>query len=496
MSRGERFASNVSWGLAGQAAVVAINLFIIPRLVRGFGVEAYGLYLLMQAAAGWVGVLHFGATAGTIRFAAESQSGGGRSLLDDALRHSAVLVIGGAMLGALIMWVAAPSLADKVFIVPAYYRFHGAWMIRAASLGAVFTAVVGWAGGAFVGLHRFHWQSAAAVLQGVLIPLGVLAALGLGRGLGAAAAGFVAVHAIVALFCLFGVWRLRREVPSGSGRISFSKFSLYSIGFWPGALAQMVSGQMDRAFVAGLRSMSDFTLYAVPVGALARLQTLPATASMALVPVVGELGENESPETVARLYLRASRTLFGLLIPAYALLFALMPQFLSLWLGGKFGDASVWPARLLVISQSVALLSFLPSSVAAGRKGGWWQAGSAWAQALVCLALWPWMIPRWGLMGASLGGLIGQVVSTTLLINLVHGRLLELSLGRFLRETLAPACAACCILLVVAWPLRVHIGGWGTFLSLCLVSGALYTYVFWRLLPREDRSFLRARLPF
>ena len=41
MSRGVRFANSVAWGLAGQGAVAAINLLIIPRLVHGFGVEAY-----------------------------------------------------------------------------------------------------------------------------------------------------------------------------------------------------------------------------------------------------------------------------------------------------------------------------------------------------------------------------------------------------------------------------------------------------------------------
>lgn len=499
-SRGESFANNVLWGLAGQTVVAAVNLVAIPRLVHGFGVETYGLYLLMQTAAGWVGALHFGAGTGLVRYAAESSAAGRRGVFDDALRHSAVLLIGGAVLGALVLWLAAPALAGRVFTVPGYYRTHGVWMIRAAALGAVFAAVTGWACAVFVGLHRFYWQSAAAVLQGIFIPFGVLGALALGRGLGAAAAGFVAVHALVAILCALSVRLLRRQALSEEARdegkrLSFSTFARYSIGFWPGALAQIVSGQLDRAFVAGLRSMSEFTLYAVPAGVLSRLQTLPATAAVALLPVVGGLGGSDNAVTLTRLYLRASRTLFGLLIPAYVLLFCLMPQFLSLWLGGGFGDASVWPARLLVATQAVALLSFLPTAVEAGRRGGWWQVTAAWVQALTCLALWPWLIPHWGLLGAALGGFLAQILSTALFVSVVHGRLLSLTWERFARETLVPTLAGVLVLCVLVWPLRVSITGWGSFFALCVTAGALYTATFWRFLPKQDQDFLRGLFP-
>ena len=240
MSRGESFARNVGWGLAGQFAIAAINLAVIPRLVHGFGIEAYGLYLLMHSAAGWVGALHFGGGTGLLRFASQAQADGKRGALDDCLRHSALLMIGGAMLGAVVLWAAAPALAGKVFTVPGYYRTHGVWMIRAAALGGIFAAATTWAGSAFQGLHRFQWQSATAALQGLLIPLGVLGALAIGRGLGAAATAFVAVHAGVAALCVYGILRARREVPAHGGHLSFRTFWKYSVGFWPVTLAGLV----------------------------------------------------------------------------------------------------------------------------------------------------------------------------------------------------------------------------------------------------------------
>lgn len=493
MSRGERFARNVSWGLAGQLAVAAINLAAIPRLVHGFGVETYALYLLMHAAANWVGALHMGMGNALTRYSAEAQAADRRRGLDDAVRHGLVLFVGASAAAGVALWSAAPLLAERVFSVGPEYREHAVYLIRAAGVASVFAAVTSVLCAAFQGLHRFHYATAASVLQGLLIPASVLGALSIGRGLKAGAVGFVGVHAAVALLCAVLYARERRTLREGGAGVTFERFATYGIGFWPISLASLVYGQLDRLFIAGLRSMSEFTLYSVPAGMLQRLQSFPSTAMIALLPVV--IGDRDDPQAVGRAYLRATRVLVGLILPAHAALFALMPQFLSLWLGGRFGDASVWPARLLVLAQAVALFQFLPITVAAARRDGWWSSAASCAQALVCLALWPWMIPKYGLLGAALGSLIAQAFATSVFVDAVHSRLLHLTWGRFVSVALAPALAATAAMLAVLWPLRTVVEGWPGFCALCLCAGAVYTVIFWRLLPDEDRSFLRARLP-
>jgi len=102
MKGGDKFAHGIGWGLATQAIVAVTNLFITPRLVHTFGVETYGLYLLMHAAAGWVAALHFGAGAGLVRYAALYEAEGRRRALDDSLRHGAILIVGGAAAPALL----------------------------------------------------------------------------------------------------------------------------------------------------------------------------------------------------------------------------------------------------------------------------------------------------------------------------------------------------------------------------------------------------------
>lgn len=493
MSRGQRFSRGVLWGLSGQLAGALVALFVLPRLVRGFGVENYGVYLLMQTAMGWIMLMHMGAGMGAVRALSAARASGRWEEGRAGLKEAALLQGGATLLAAALLWHAAPRLAH-FFEVPGPLQGHGVWLLRGAALAGVFASIAALCGAALQGLQRYGAMSALSAAPGILAPLGAAAALAAGRGLGAAAAAFVAAQAICALSGIILV--AQRLPPSQHGHAADRKdFLRYCLGFWPGAAAQFASGQLDRLFVAGLRSLSEFTLYAVPVGLLQRAQLLPSTAAAVLLPMLGE-AHASAPGEVERLYLRSARVLLALLAPMYLLLFALMPQFLSLWLGGRFGDDAVWPARLMVLAQALAALTQIPSAVAAAREGGVPASAAAWLQALLSLVLWPLLIPRYGLVGAAAGSLLAQAGCTVMLLSVVHGRMLGLSALRYVEEALLPAAAGGLPLLLVAWPLRTRISGWPSFIALVAGCCAVYALAAWRLLPRADRDFLLRHAPW
>jgi len=483
------------WGLGGQLGVAVVNFPLIPRIVRGFGEENYGAYLLMLSCAGWIALMHMGAGVGIVRYVAEGEAAGDPAAAAAAARRGAALQLGFSLLAAAALWAAAPILAERVFVVPAFLRGHETWLIRAAAVGGFFSVITAWALSVFQGYQRFRRLGVLSLAQGVLPTIGTAAVLASGRGLLAAATWYVAVQAGLAVVCLWGVRSLTLgagDAPrTGPGRGAFWR---YCLGFWPGSFAQFASGQLDRAFIAGLRSLSEFTLYAVPLGLLQRLQMLPAVAGATFLPVVGELPAEHGHE-LQRLYLRCTRVLAALLAPAYALLFALMPQFLSLWLGGRFGDESVWPARVMVLTQAAAALAYLPITVAGARRGGVWPTIAQWSQAAVCLALWPLLIPRWGLLGAALGSLAAQVLATAVIAGYTHRKVIHLGLMRYALDALGPAGAGTLLLSLAVWPLRARVGGWGGFSALCALGGALYAVAAWSLLPAEDRRYLLAHAP-
>jgi O-antigen/teichoic acid export membrane protein len=487
MSRGRRFARNVGWSLAGQGGTIAVNFLAVPYLLRGFGSEAYGVYLLMYTVANYLAVFQFGAGLSTIKYVAEADASGEDGALRDALRHSACIHFGGVGAAALVLWFAAGPLSSRVFDVPGYYREHAFWLLRAAALGGLFNAGVQWSSASFQGLQRFGWPSGLALLQSALMPLGLVAVLAMGRGLGAAAVWYVVVQAIG---CVLGALALRAAVRRRHGRggkLAFKPFAMYGLSFWPAALSGVASTQIDKAFVAGMLNMSQLTFYAVPSGVLARLQTMPSTISHALMPVLSHAGRTDTKEALQRIYVRSARALFALSLPALGLLFVLMPQLLGLWLNPEFAHHAEIAARLLVAAQAFALAFHAPNALAGGLGGGRYNSATAWGQALLSLMLWPVLIPRYGINGAAAGALAAQALPTIFYLDATHRRLLGLPWGRFLREVLAPLVLPTGVLILIAWLGRSAAWTWPGFIGVNAAAGAAYAGLLWRALPDEDR---------
>lgn len=485
MSRGRRFARNVSWSLAGQAGTIVVNFLALPYLLRGFGAEAYGIYLLMYAVANYMAVFQLGAGMAAVKYIAEANAAGEDGALRDALRHSFWIYFCGVGASAASVWFAAGPLSRSFFDIPVYFQEHALWLLRAAALGGLFAAGGQWATAAFWGLQKVAWPSALSVLQSILLPLGLVAALAMGRGLGAAAAWYVIVQAAGFFFLALALRSILKGHRGTKGRLEFMPFAKYGLTFVPGLVANLVSTQVDKIFVAGKLSMSELTYYAVPSGVLSRLQAPSATVSTALMPVLSEVGRVEGKDHLARVYVRSVRALYALIAPALGLLFVLMPQLLGLWINPAFGHNSEVAARLLVAAQAFALAFHGPKAAAGGLDGGHYNSVAMWGQALVSLALWPILIPRWGIAGAAAGALAAQALATLYFtgatLHLVH-----LSWGRFAREVLGPLTPPTAALVLIAWLFRGWAWTWTGFIAINAAAGLAYLALLWRALPQED----------
>lgn len=486
MSRGRRFARNVSWSLAGQAAAIVVNFFALPILLRGFGAEAYGIYLLMYTVAGYLAVFQLGAGLAVIKYVSEAQAAGEDGALRDAVRYAFWIHFFGVGSAAAALWFAAGPLSRTVFDIPVYFREQAFWLLRAAALGALFASGAQWATSVFWGLQKLAWPSVLAVLQSILMPLGLIAILAMGHGLGAAAAWYVLVQAAGFLFLWLALRPILALHRRTNGRLAFKPFVTYGLTFMPGVLANLVSTQVDKVFVAGKLTMSELTYYAVPSGVLQRLQTPSAMISTALMPVLSEVDRVEGKEHLARVYVRSVRALFALIAPALGLLFVLMPQLLGLWLTPAFGKSAEVAARLLVIAQAFALAFLGPKAAAGGLDGGHYNSAAMWGQALISLALWPFLIPRWGIAGAATGALVAQAAATLYFLDATHRHLIRLSWGRFLREILGPLVLPTGALVLIAWLFRGWAWTWPGFFAVNAAAGLAYLGLIWWALPEED----------
>ena len=491
-SRGARFVRNFGFSLGGQVAIAALNLAFVPMLVHGLGLETYGLYILLHASTNYLSLAVLGAGTASVKFVAEAAGKRDGTALRRALKLSGLLHALGPLAAGAAMAAAAPTLAVRVFHVAPELAGRAAFVLRCAAAASLFWALAQWCSSALQGLQRFDAHNIVLLLQSGLGTAGAAVLVKSGWGLRAAAAWYVAANAIAAAAGVVAAWRLVRPaaaaLPAGHG-LPARKFFHYTLSLWLGPLAWIITFQFDKLFLARAASLTALTLYAVPANLLQRLQILPASASTVAVPMMSEMGAAHHDD-LARVYLKAQRFVLWIVLPVLAALFAVLPQFLGLWLGSQFGGASVWPARLLVLAQACYALTSVANAAAASRDRPAWLSAVAWGQALISLAAWRLLIPRYGLMGVAGASLLAQLIPAIVYLEAVH-RLMALPSRRFLVEGLIRPAFCAAILGGFLLSLHGRAGSWPSLAALLAAGGLLYAGCAAVVAIREDLDAAR-----
>ncbi len=486
-SRSARFVRNVGASVFGQLALMFISFFLTPRLIHALGVEAYGLYILFQAAIGYISLFCLGAGSAGLRFVAEKAATGGRGLRQ-AVQYCLSLHLAGSLVGALALAWLAPWCARELFHVQAGLLAPAVFVLRCAAVAAVFYSLNQCFSSILAGLQRFDWQNAALFTLNGLLLIGATALALKGFGINGVARWYVLWNVCALAVPLVAAWRLLRPRWHGAGgELSFRKFLAFGLSLWSGQFAWLVTYQFDRLFIARVENLSALTLYSVPANLLQRLQFFPSVVSTVMLPMFSEIAASDD-ETVRRVYLRGMRFLLFVLLPALALLFCLMPQFLGLWLGGDFSSVSVWPARLLVMAQAVVLLNYVPNAVVSGRGQPLHQSAVSWAQAVISLVAWTLLIGRYRLLGVALGSLLAQALPTGFYLAATHRGLLRLSWSRFVNESLVRPFLCAALLLAVVFPFHQLATSWPRLFGLAAAGLAVYAACGWLAMDPGDKD--------
>lgn len=493
MSKARQFARNAGINAVGQFGVAAIGFFATPYLVHRMGIETYALYVLLYSTAGYLSLFSFGSGLAAVKYTAQFHESRNRTGLRDILVYAGTTHFLGALFGAAIIAGGARFWAFRLFHVPPELLDLAAWVICAAALGAVFAALIQFCSGVLQGLQRFDWQAGMTLFQSGLMPLGAAALISRGLGLRGVAAWYVLFQAVTCLFFAALLWNLlrpARDFVSGE-RLAFKKYAAFSLNAWMGPIAAIANTQVDKVIIVRAVSLADLTLYSVPAGLLQRINVLPAMIATVLLPMMSEVHGADARERLVRIYLKSSRFLLWVVLPILVMLFSLMPQFLTLWLGPDFVGRNVWPARFLVLMQAFAALNLIPINISISRDHPEYYSAASWARALLNILAWLWLIPRYHILGAALGACLSQALVTLVNVWLVHRRFLALSWKDYYVDVLYRPVMSAALLLAVVFPLHTLAQTWFRLLLLGAGGGLLYAAAMWLGMHDEDREFIK-----
>jgi O-antigen/teichoic acid export membrane protein len=361
LTSGRLLARNTIWNLLGQIAPLLVGMIAIPPLVRGLGVDRFGLLSLVWIIIGYFSLFDLGLGRALTKLVADKLGRNEHESIP-ALVWSTLflmLVLGGV--GGVIVVVISPWLVHHALKIPAALQIEAlhCFYLMAASMPVVI--ITSGLRGILEAQQRFGILTVIRIPTSVfsfagpllvlpfshkLLPVTVM--LVLGRLAGCAA------HIIA---CSHSMPSLRQGVPARAGLL----LPLLRFGGWMTVtnIVGPIMIYLDRFLIGALVSVSAIAYYTAPFDAILRLTVVPGAAVGVLFPAFA-VSIVQDPSRVTLLLRRGTKYVFLAIFPIVFILVSFAPEFLHLWLGAAFSANGSVVLRWIATGVFVNSLAQLP----------------------------------------------------------------------------------------------------------------------------------------
>jgi O-antigen/teichoic acid export membrane protein len=383
--------------------VVAFSLSLATTLVisRILGPDGKGAYYAVTSLPGLIGALFvFGLPNAVNYFSARGTSA--RGLLGAGLLLTAIL---SAVLIPLI-WIELPWLETNVFRAAPDAQLRQILIVIPAAILSTFGMAV------LYGRQQVRTYSTILIGQGVItFTLSTILVAVFRFGVPGAVASSIAVTWLLAIADLVAVGRLSRREPGGKP-VSYRGLAGYGFRLYPASITGYFNYRIDTYIIQAvlLAPKAPLGLYTMAVTMAELIFYVPDSVTMIFLPRVAGLSQHDADALLGRV--SRLTVLLTCIVAA-----ALIP---GAWIGihlvlPKFNDCL--PAFYVLLPAVISLsMSKVMTSYIAGRgRPGPISLGTTITVVANIVANFV-LIPRLGIVGASISSLISYTISAAILL--------------------------------------------------------------------------------
>jgi O-antigen/teichoic acid export membrane protein len=398
-------AGNAFYSIAEYIAQPLSMLVAAPFLVHKLGLQQYGIWMLVSAILGSMGILSTGFGDATVKYVSAYRGQNNPAGVERTIRATlSINTLLGGLFG-LLVWVAAPYAVDHIFKIEPV--FHAA-SIQAIRISAVILLVRSVESVFVSTLRAFECYGPPVKLNVFLRTIVVVSAVVLaavGRGV---VAIMVATLFWSALIVILQAIAARRVIGPMNPFPTFEREALaevFSFGCfsWLQALAGVVFSYADRFLVAAMLGTAPVAIYVLCVQVAQPIHGLAAAAFNFVFPHISsrhEAGEVCGPRRVFRLAMLMSLALsLALALP----LIVFGKPILAFWMGKQVANDGHLVLALLAIAYVLLALNVVPhyALLAFGRVR--LISGLNLGSGVLLTLLMASLVPTFGLTGAAMG---------------------------------------------------------------------------------------------
>lgn len=349
---------NVIFTGIGYVLPLLAALLTIPLMLKYFGVDQYGLYIICISLIGFMNFVDLGVGQAVVKYVTEYESTGQREKVKPVLDIALMIYIVLGILVVLLLYVSAPALATFL-----YDDDHKAQVAQAAlriTSGALFLSYINQF---FLNVSRaYHRFDIPAVIHNSANISGIVLSsilLVLGYSLIEVLWGYVLVQGIALTSGYFSSKKvLPEDVHFGLSFDSaiFANMISFSIYTFIGNFTIALTSRADKLLIGSIIGTEAVTYYQIPFTIAQMANGIIYTLVHILFPRFSELSSLSNKQELFQLYKNANHIVFFISALIAVMLISAGGAFLGIWVSPEFAE------KTTLTLQIIAVFSFINST--------------------------------------------------------------------------------------------------------------------------------------
>jgi O-antigen/teichoic acid export membrane protein len=424
LTTGDRLAKNVLWNLAGGGLPLIAGVIAIPPLVKGLGVDGFGILTLVWMLIGYFSLFDFGLGRALTKIVAEKL---GRHQTNEipSLVFTAVSIVSMfGVIGGVLVSLLSPLLTQSILKIPAALKEEALASFYILALTIPFVITSTGLKGVLEAYQRFDLLNYIRIPVGVAIFLSPLLSLPFSSALPLAVTILATIRIVeftVYIFLCLRVVNIKDHKPDLA--IKWLR-PLFGFGVWM-SVTNLVGPLMiylDRFFVGAFISVIAVAYYTTPYEMVTRILIIPTAVVGVLFPAISSLIISDRGRAL-QLFVSSTKFIFIALFPISLVIISFSREILTIWLGESFAENSTFILQCLTFGVFINSLAQSAFVVVQGAGHPDWTAKLHLMELPGYIVLLWLLLKYFGINGAALAWVV-RVLFDTLVLYWMAGRLI------------------------------------------------------------------------
>ncbi len=400
-------AKNALYGMAEYVAQPLSMLAAAPFLVHRLGLDQYGIWMLVSAILGSVGILSTGFGDATVKYVSAYRGQKNHDGVERTIRATLTInMLLGGTFGSLV-WVAAPYSVDYIFKIAPAFRVASIQAIRISAIILVVRSVESVFVGSLRAFERYGPPVRLNVFLRSIVVVSAVVLAAIGRGVVAIMVATLFWSALVVVLQAVAARRVVGRLKPLPSLASQPLAEVFGFGCfsWLQALAVVAFSYADRFLVGAMLGTAPVAIYVLCIQATQPIHGLASAAFNFVFPHISsrhEAGEVHGPRRVFRLALLSSVG-FSLALATPLVLFG--KPLLTLWMGREFATQAHVVLAVLAVAYMILAINIVPHYTLLAVGSVRFVSIVNILGGVLSLAAVVLLIPPLGLVGAAVGRL-------------------------------------------------------------------------------------------